>query len=220
MESSAGRRLASELVATIERQHQGLFDPYRDYCRFDHDVHAPSSRLARLAGHLACAPRFVLCGEAVGYQGCRYSGIAFTSERLLLEGSIPRISKLATRLSQRPLPFSEPSATIVWKTLYKLQIAAQTVLWNAVQLHPFRSDEPWSNRTPRPEEIALGQPALHLLRAAFPDAAFVAVGNKARDALHAAGIAAPAIRHPANGGATKFADGLKAIVERGGGRAN
>jgi hypothetical protein len=28
-------------------------------------------------------------------------------------------------------PFSEPSATIVWSALYRLQIAEETLLWNA-----------------------------------------------------------------------------------------
>ena len=152
-------------------------------------------------------------GEAPGYQGCRYSGIAFTSERLLLEGAIPRIGPIAHRLSVRKLPFSEPSATIVWKTLYRLGVANDTLLWNAVQLHPFRAGEPWSNRTPTDAELAHGADALKLLANAFPKAKIVAVGQKAAGVLGMLGVPFhAAVRHPANGGATAFSEGLAAAV--------
>jgi len=152
-------------------------------------------------------------GEAPGYQGCRYSGIAFTSERLLGEGAIPRIPALKDRLSTRRLPFSEPSATIVWKTLYRLGIAERTILWNAMQLHPHRPDSLWSNRTPTPDEIALGAPAMRMLAEAFPEARIVAVGKKAEGLLREMGIPITgAVRHPANGGATEFAAGLLALM--------
>ncbi|PIU17211.1 MAG: hypothetical protein COT19_02035, partial [Gallionellales bacterium CG08_land_8_20_14_0_20_59_87] len=162
--------------------------------------------------HLACEPEFILAGEAPGYQGCRYSGIAFTSERLLGEGAIPRIPAPG-RLSTRRLPFSEPSATIVWKTLYRLGIAERTILWNAMQLHPHRADSLWSNRTPAPAEIQLGEPALRILIEVFPRAKIVAVGKKAEGLLGAMGVkVAGAVRHPANGGATEFARGLQALI--------
>jgi hypothetical protein len=50
------------------------------------------------------------------------------------------------------------------------------------------------------------------LKEAFPEARFVAVGTKAKAALETAGIAAMAVRHPANGGATLFAQGMTNIV--------
>jgi uracil-DNA glycosylase len=209
--SAIAHDLAQTLVATLPAAQPTLYNPYRDACVFDTADNGPAQRLARLAQHLDCAPRLVLIGEAPGYQGCRYSGIAFTSERLLIEGAIPRLAPLHARLSQRRLPFSEPSATIVWKTLYRLGLAEHTILWNAVQLHPHKPGEPWSNRTPHDAELQLGQTALQILRSTFPAAQFVAVGNKANLALTAMGIHAPLVRHPANGGATQFAEGLAAL---------
>lgn len=154
-----------------------------------------------------------LLGKLLVYQGCRYSGIAFTSERLLLEGAIPRIAPIAHRLSIRKLPFSEPSATIVWKTLYRLGVANDTLLWNAVQLHPFQEGEPWTNRTPTGAELAHGVGALKLLAKSFPNARIVAVGKKAAGVLEMLGIPFhAAVRHPANGGATEFSAGLAAAV--------
>ena len=205
--------LACKLVETLPSGLSGLFNPWRDHCPHDAAGNGPEQKLARLALHLDCDAEFILAGEAPGYQGCRYSGIAFTSERLLGEGAIPRIPALSSRLSTRRLPFSEPSATIVWKTLYQLGIAERTILWNAMQLHPHRADNLWSNRTPAPQEIALGEPALRLLTEAYPRARIVAVGKKAEGLLHEMGIRmAGAVRHPANGGATEFAAGLKKLV--------
>ena len=205
--------LARKLVATLPSGMPGLFNPWRDECVHDVQGNGPAEKLKRLALHLDCEPEFILTGEAPGYQGCRYSGIAFTSERLLGEGGIPRIPALTGRLSDRRLPFSEPSATIVWKTLYRLGIAERTILWNALQLHPHRSDNLWSNRTPTPEEIRLGEPAMRFLVEAFPRAKIVAVGKKAEGLLGEMGVkVAGAVRHPANGGATEFARGLQALI--------
>ncbi|MDP1635050.1 MAG: hypothetical protein Q8L69_10270, partial [Gallionellaceae bacterium] len=71
----------------------------------------------------------------------------------------------------------------------------------------------WSNRTPTPEEISLGEPALRMLIEAFPKAKIVAVGKKAEGLLGEMGIRVTAsVRHPANGGATEFANGLNALI--------
>ena len=207
--------LAHRLVATLPSGVAGLFNPWRDYCTHDAVGNGPAEKLDRLALHLDCDPEFILAGEAPGYQGCRYSGIAFTSERLLGEGAIPRIPAVLNRLSTRRLPFSEPSATIVWKALYKLGIAQRTILWNALQLHPHRPDNLWSNRTPTPSEISLGEPALRVLIDAFPSAKIIAVGKKSEGLLHDMGIPiAGSVRHPANGGATEFSAGLKNLMSR------
>jgi hypothetical protein len=172
------------------------------------------AKLLRLAQHLSCSPEFILCGEAPGYQGCVRSGIAFTSERLLICGQIPRVAKVVGRLTERKRPFSEPSATIVWNTLHRLGIAEKTVLWNAVQLHPHEPGNYLSNRTPKVGEVALGQAGMHMLIEAFPSAKIVAVGRKAEGLLATMGVnVVGAVRHPANGGATQFANELEALVK-------
>jgi len=209
----AKKELAERLIETLPTARAGLFNPWRDHCPHDAAGNGPVEKLQRLALHLDCDPEFLLAGEAPGYQGCRYSGIAFTSERLLGEGAIPRVPALDGRLSTRRLPFSEPSATIVWKTLYRLGLAERTILWNAMQLHPYRTDNLWSNRTPSPEEISLGEPALRILIAAFPSARIIAVGKKSGGLLREMGIPiAGSVRHPANGGASEFAAGLKGLM--------
>jgi uracil-DNA glycosylase len=208
--------LTKRLVESIPAGLPGLFHPWKDRCPHESEDNGPEERLARLSAHLECDARWILVGEAPGYQGCRYSGVAFTSERLLIEGAIPRVGQVTNRLSTRRLPFSEPSATLVWKALYRAGIAETTVLWNALQLHPFRPGEIWSNRTPSPAELEQGIPALQILAAAFPRARVLAVGRKAEQLVANAGIAPhAAVRHPANGGATAFTEGLLAATSAG-----
>jgi hypothetical protein len=212
--------LAQHLSDSLPDGLPGLFHPWRSTCPFDAagtPCGAPKNRLHRLERHLDCDPVLLLIGEACGYQGCRYSGIAFTSERLLLEGRIPRLEGESSRLSQRWKPFSEPSATIVWRTLGVLGVAERTVLWNALPLHPHQHERPWSNRTSRMDEISIGFEALHLILLHFRGATVVAVGRKAEAAIRLAGLPCHgAIRHPANGGAAAFAKGLGAVIGKEG----
>lgn len=80
-------------------------------------------------------------------------------------------------------------------------------------MHPHRRGEPWSNRTPTASELALGVPALQMLWREFPKATFVPIGQNANQLLEKMGIcAAPYVRHPANGGAARFSEGLSAIL--------
>lgn len=214
MTSKSSRALARRLVESIAAGHKGLFHPWAERCPEDLECNGPAVKLERLAAHLDCAPALIVCGEAAGYQGCRHSGMAFTSERLLIEGAIPRVERPQGRLTSRHLPYSEPSATIVWKTLYRLGIAESTILWNALPMHPFKSDDIRSNRTPLPAEIALGGHAMRMLVEAFPEARVVAVGRKAEGLLGEMGVpVAAAVRHPANGGASAFAEGMRGLVE-------
>ncbi|MNR71814.1 Uracil DNA glycosylase superfamily protein [compost metagenome] len=206
--------LARALVAKLPASTATLFNPWQDHCADDLANNGPQDKLQRLAQHLDCQPKFILCGEAPGHLGCRHSGVAFTSERLLLAGAIPRVSQPAARLTSRRLPFSESSATIVWRVLQELGVAEKAVLWNALQLHPHRPGDPRSNRTPSDGELMQGAPALRLLMEAFPNAQLVAVGRKAEKLLGDMGQTPTGqVRHPANGGANEFAAGLRELLQ-------
>jgi uracil-DNA glycosylase len=204
-----GPALAERLIDTLPPSGPTLFNPWKTRCLHDLEARGPAQRLARFGAHLDCDARLILVGEAVGYQGGRYTGIAFTSERLVGEGRIPRIGAIA-RLTNRPLPFSEPSATIVWRELKLLGLDAHTVLWNALPLHPHQAERPWSNRTPTRSEFVMGRAALRMLVDAYPQAVVVAVGRHAQTLLgDVLDRDVPGVRHPAYGGATEFAEGLR-----------
>jgi len=113
-----------------------VFNPWSDADPLDRTGDAVAHRLQRLKRHLACRPSLLLVGEAAGYQGCRFSGVAFTSERLLLEERIPRV--LCTeRITHRTRPWSEPSATIVWGCLHGLALTF-ALLWRGLLAPPPR----------------------------------------------------------------------------------
>lgn len=191
------------------------FNPWADRCELDAVAHPAEEKLLRLRQHLAApAPRLLLLGEAAGYQGCRYSGVTFTSERLLLEGAIARIDPPAQRLSLRPRPWSEPSATIVWGALHEAGLADHTLMWNAFPLHPHKPGNPFSNRAPNAEELRAGAEILQLLLEDLPDDIHIAaVGRKAEQTLAKLGVGVQsALRHPAMGGAPQFRAGLKELA--------
>jgi len=167
-----------------------------------------------LRAHLLCSePKLLIIGEAPGYEGCRYSGVAFTSERLLLEGEILRVSSLnGKRLTNRKLPWSEPSATIVWKGLKEHGLENSTVLFNSVPWHPMGACA-HSNRTPTPEEQEIGNHYLKMFLSLYGNVTIAALGKVASKNLTTLSVVHAKLRHPANGEATKFRNGLSILTK-------
>jgi hypothetical protein len=166
---------------------------------------APEIRLTNLRAYLAeRAGADVVClGEAGGYQGMRWSGIAFTSERDLARWGAPYQPTCAARR------WSEPSGTIVHKVLDELGAERRVILWNTVPTHPHRPGEPLSNRRPATAEIAVGAPFAMRLIALVRPRTVVAVGRIAESILPP-GTAY--VRHPANAGGPAFREGMRAIL--------
>ena len=189
------------------------FNPWTDYdASTDISSSAPRERRERLRAHLSKRARYILIGEAAGYQGCKVSGIPFTSERLILAGEIPRISTDRNRLTSRARPWSEPSATTVWSTLRELGVAEYTVLWNAFPWHPHKPEDPLSNRAPTTAERALGLPVLERLLHLHSGAKLFAVGRTAERSVQSIGRHATPLRHPSMGGARLFRAQLAAAL--------
>lgn len=189
-----------------------VFNPWRDEDALD--SHGPLSvlrRCERLENHFSCKPKFLLIGEAPGYQGCKFSGVAFTNEKLILDGAVPRVTA-SDRITMRSLPWCEPSATIVWRTLHELGIADVTVMANSFMWHPHEPGLPYTNRAPTPAELRAGKPALYAVLDHFHGAKLVAVGRVAEAALSALGVPCAAVRHPARGGARAFAEGMRGLA--------
>jgi uracil-DNA glycosylase len=173
----------------------------------------PGARLARLKAHFAVDAALILVGEAAGYQGCHFSGLAFTNEKLLLDGAIPRVG-LSGRITDRPRPWCEPSATIVWGALHAHGLAERTVLWNSFAWHPHKPGNPYSNRTPTRSELESGKAVLDAVLNHFADARVIAVGQVSGRTLRALGREpAAVIRHPAMGGANEFREGLRQLAK-------
>jgi hypothetical protein len=166
---------------------------------------AAAIRLANLRTYLAeRAGADVVClGEAGGYQGMRWSGIAFTSERDLVRWGSPYAVTCAARR------WSEPSGTIVHKVLEELGAERRVILWNTVPTHPHRPGEPLSNRRPTVSEVEAGAPlAMRLIELVQPRTV-VAVGRIAESVLPAGTVY---VRHPANAGGPAVREGMRAIL--------
>ena len=151
----------------------------------------------------------LLVGEAMGYAGGRFTGLAFTAERTLQAWGAPYAVT-----SLRPEGWAEQSGTIVHGALAALGLEEGTVLWNVVPAHPHRPGEALSNRTPSVGELRAGAEVLSELIERLAPSAIVAVGRSAERALGELGLPCDAsVRHPANGGATAFRAGLGRYVE-------
>lgn len=188
-----------------------VFNPWRDTDVHDNYEFAPKMRTARLRLHFELPAKYLLIGEAPGYRGCHFSGIPFTCEKQLCDGVVPRISD-PHRITKRDLPYSEASATVIWRTLYQLNIANDTKMWNAFAWHPHTEGFPMSNRTPTPREIHDAAPLLGAVIDQFRDARIIAVGQVAGKMLSALGVGHMVIRHPSMGGARHFLEGMERAV--------
>lgn len=205
-----------------------VFNPWH-HRDSEHDAApgAPAVRREQLASYLGERQKatVILLAEALGYQGGHFSGIAMTSERLLLghlrhKGLGPEMvlagkPRRTSREDVKPGGFTEPTATIVWGAMEALGVDPRDViLWNAFPWHPYKPDKGFlSNRTPCDNEVMLGQPVLRALMAYASGARILAVGQKSAALLAAMGITAPALRHPANGGAGQFREQFGRIMK-------
>lgn len=192
-------------------------NPYRDEDPQLDQAGAARQRRRNLEAYLerVGTPRLVLLGEAIGFRGGRFSGIAFTSERQLA-GPADRRLPWATDppfrpTSRNPALWLEPSGSIVWDALGGRPDGV--LLWNSFPWHPSGARGPLSNRTPE-RSLFLGN--LHILERLLAEvgdeARVLAVGKTAHAALAALGKEVPLLRHPAHGGAMLFREQLRAFL--------
>lgn len=150
----------------------------------------------------------IILGEAAGYQGCRFSGIAFTSEHTLAHHPFFKDGGYE-RSGSRERLFREPSGSIVWETIATLPHTP--VLWNIVPFHPHHPDKPLSNRTPTRAEREHGKQFLLELLEIFGHPPIAAAGRLSSETLDSLGIKHTAVRHPAYGGKAEFQAGIAKI---------
>ncbi|WP_306538133.1 uracil-DNA glycosylase [Megasphaera sp.] len=214
------------LIQSLCAYHEpDVFNPWSDYDeQCDISPEAPDIRCRQLQDYLEprlSRARILLIAEAAGYQGCRFTGIPITCERMLLDehkqiSSAIILGRRGERTSRPDCPFmtsrpqqekgmNEPTDTYVWGAVVDNGMDPQDVLlWNIFPFHPHKKS-PFSNRTPSDTELAAGLSyAKALLSLCRPDIRVAAIGRKSAETLEASGIPAVAMRHPANGGASLF----------------
>ena len=211
-----------------------VFNPW--YCHDeenDIDIHSPTKRRSHLKQYLLerSTAKYLLLAEAVGYQGGHFSGIPMTSERILLgkmrhKAITPEhvFSEIVPQRTSKPSVkkdgFTEPTATIVWERLIKSGFDMKDfIFWNAFPWHPYNPKKGMlSNRTPSDDEFGKGKTVLDKLLKLTNVTRIITIGEKANAQLRKIGIDTPVVRHPANGGATKFREQILREIGKTGNR--
>ncbi len=183
-----------------------LFDPWWSQNELYDRENAAQLRRDNLARFLAerRGVKILLVGEASGYRGCRFSGIAFTSERQIMQGLLGPGYVLSS-LNEKG--WAESSSKIVWDVVQNF--GADVAMWNTVPWHPHTEDVSLSNRTPSKAERAAGREVYDLVVKVFQPELVVGVGRVAAQTLDV-----DAVRHPARGGANIFRTQVSEILSK------
>ncbi len=227
-------------IDKLQAYHSELvFNPWSDYdpgC--DIGPQAPEIRRSNLRRYLELrlGARHLFIAEALGYQGGHFSGVAITSERILLGNHADiapesvlgawdyrRTSNPASQLlnnSQKLRGFNEPTDTVVWNALNRHGLAAfDVILWNIFPFHPYKAGKLLSNRTPSNAELNVGVEYARALLQLVHGMRVVAIGQKAAVTLGRYGIECMAVPHPSMGGANRFKAAAARIFGGGDGDA-
>ena len=200
------------------RTAPGLFNQYRSR---DHAVDralAPSIRRDNLFAYFSSfrkRPSLLLLGEAPGPWGCRFSGIPFTGERQLLAHSLPFCGKQSSRDEpgisvRRKPPYISNSARLFWSTM--LPFHPRFIVWNCVPFHPYDTGNILSVRTPTASEVLYYSHILAEIILLLKPDRIIAVGRKAQFSLSHLGVPCDYVRHPSQGGAIKFKNGINSVL--------
>ncbi|GAB6179469.1 uracil-DNA glycosylase [Desulfotomaculum defluvii] len=213
---------------------ENVFNPWRDYDeRCDICPEAPAIRSNHLEQFLSArvpGAKYLLVAEAVGYQGGRFTGVAMTSERILL-GNHESIKPAAIlqnvqgrrtsnpdnknlKATQKRFGFTEPTATIVWGEVMASNVSPyQVITWNIFPFHPYDpSKGPLTNRTPTAAELEVGAYYTEMLLKLCPNITVVSIGGHSSRTLSKLGLENIHVPHPANGGAGNFRAAIKNIL--------
>lgn len=214
--------MITQFIQSLKRTPKSLFNPwFHQDKKNDLVPNAPDIRRKQLECYLTerrDRAKYLFIAEALGYQGGHFTGIAMTSERILLGHQEEKYGVKPEHVFRGEIPLrtsrpdlteqgmSEPTATIMWGALIDLGIDPyDVVLWNAVPWHPYKKKEGLlTNRTPLAGEMEAGFKHLKTFISLFDDVQIVAVGRKCEQSLTELGVEHIGVRHPANGGAPKF----------------
>lgn len=200
-----------ESTLFVEQGSAELFNPYRYAATGLDRPDAPVIRKDNLRRYLAAyskAPPLLLLAEAPGPWGCRFSGVPITSEAQLVDPGFPLSGCVS---AADGVPHTEYSAGIFWRLLGP--VFPRFFVWNAVPLHPHDAGDPLSIRTPRPSELRRFEDLTSRVVGTLAPRRVLAVGRKAEQVLSRIGVPASYVRHPSQGGANLFAEGVRRALD-------
>ncbi|WRQ72922.1 MAG: uracil-DNA glycosylase [Methanosarcinales archaeon Met12] len=154
----------------------------------------------------------LLIGEAPGYNGCRLTGIPFTSGAVIKKSEHKIFKKIGSEIVLHQV-VSENTATILWDFLGSNRLVP--ILWNAFPFHPNKSRIPKSNRRPNVLEIEEGKKYLRIVYDLFKPKKLCSLGQVGEKVLKELfpNEKIIYIRHPSRGGKKDFIEGMLKLYD-------
>lgn len=227
------QKFIKELRAYTSSHSLNVYNPWRDFDGvYDIGKKAPQIRCDQLENYLRIRvpqAKYIFVAEALGFQGGHFTGIAMTSERILLghhkniklipsvaiNGSAQRTSNcnhVGIKATQSKFGYNEPTATIVWESIIdSKRDIADIIIWNIFPFNPYKVDA-LTNRTPSDAELVEGIRYLNLLHNMVKDAKIITIGAKSHKTLSGFGIMHESVPHPANGGANDYREQIEKLL--------
>jgi hypothetical protein len=175
--------LPEQFVQVLQRaSFENVFNPYSDRCEQYDTEDAPEKRRRALLALLTAAGEVDLdslwLGRDLGYRGGRRTGLALTDDVHVADHAA-RWGVDIERATSGPM-MAERTAAVIWKVI--AQISNPIFLWNVFPFHPYKPDQPLTNRPHNSKERKAGEELLSELICMLKPRRLIAIGNDAADA--------------------------------------